>query len=196
MCSSDLDCLQTYVELSQQLALQPWGLETPFWKVHGLGSWLAMIMPAYERKVLMGIGFFTTILIVWHWRRRTTQWTDPFAISLLVMVNALCNPYEPIYDLVLCVVPALSLVGGIAKQFGQDVKRWVTLVLSIGYIGPHLSQGASLWLGYQFFPLSLLVITGLAARRFFMPPRELESNRLATTSRPSQPVGFSGLHSD
>jgi hypothetical protein len=171
-------------------------LETPFWKVHGLGGWLAMMIPAYERKVLLGIGFVTTFLIAWHWRCRTTRRTDPFAISLLVMVNALCNPYEPIYDLVLCVVPALALVGGIARPYGQDMKRWLPLVLAIGYIGPHLSQGVSLWLGCQFFPLSLLVITGVAAWRFFMPPYELETDRPETTSSASQPVRFSSLHSD
>ena len=190
------DCLEAYFELSQQLALRPWGLETPFWKVHGLGSWMAMIMPAYERKVLLGIGFVTTVLMVWQWRRRTMRWTDPFAISLLVMVNALCNPYEPIYDLVLCVVPAVSLVGGIARQYGQNVKRWLPLILGIAYIGPHLSQGVSLWFGYQCFPLLLLVITGLAAWRFFIPRCGVDTDRPATTSPTSQPVGFSSLHTD
>lgn len=150
--------LRQYLELSQQLALKPWDLETPFWKVHGLSNCLAILVPGYERKAVLLIGLLATLIIVWAWRGTVDRSRDTSAVSMLLLVNALCNPYLPIYDLIFCLVPASAYLGGLARQPTPSVARFTPLAFATVYLGPHLSQAVSLITGYQVFPLALLAI--------------------------------------
>ncbi len=174
------DSLQQYTLLTLELASTKWGLETPSAKVHGLAPYFQSLLPAHGKFVCLLLGIICSAVIALQWRTRRIE--DLFALSLLLVVNSLFNPYVPIYDLVL-LIPALvfaceSLV--VCKAHDQPSPtysitpkvlsardfQWLAGVL---VMGPHVSQSVAPTLGYQLFPVvvTAVVLTVLGSQ--FVP---------------------------
>lgn len=168
-------CIETYGGLARQLATEPWGLETPAVKVHGLAPWLAYLRPGDERKILLALGVLGAI--VWAWCDRRTQkgsgdrrtqkgsrdrrtmgdiHVRALSISWLILWNALCNPYLPIYDLLLLGLPTWLLFR-IGSERGMSA-RVLGCFLGLMSLGPHLSQAIAAQTGVQIFPFVLLAL--------------------------------------
>lgn len=152
-----------YVRLASQLSVQPWDFETDAAKMQGLASWLSLIVPGHERQLLLVVGLTAVTSIVVAWRRRgDDRGTACTATGLLVLVNTLCNPYVPIYDLVLlsaaaaCFVEARRLCLPETSPTSSTPATWL---LAAGYFGPHLSQAICHQWDVQPFPLVLAVCT-------------------------------------
>lgn len=151
------DCLMQYLYLGSQLASSQWSLETPFWKVHGLAPFFQHASPMHGKLLCALVGITFSLAIAWTLRRR--QLSLPAGLSLLIGLNALFNPYVPIYDLVLLIV-ALTLACE-ADEFSQGWTRNPRLLQSVAaglFIGPHLSQLVAPQLGWQPFPIGLLLL--------------------------------------
>ncbi|MFV1964385.1 MAG: glycosyltransferase family 87 protein [Pirellulaceae bacterium] len=160
-----------YMALSSQLALQPWNVATPYWKVHGIASWLAMLPGENERVCSLVLGAALAALVAWFWRSSEASETTaaPLAIGALVSVNALFNPYTPIYDLSLLMVGSLLTAESLARRYGASVAGRLGLaqvILATIYFGPHLSQVTSQWIAVQPFSLALLVLFFWQLRHF------------------------------
>lgn len=158
--------LQEYVELLGRLAGDPWDVETPYWKVHGLASWVQLVVPQHARLVTIGIGLAASIGVGIWWRLRASQDAMMFcqAAAGLLVINALFNPYTPIYDLVI-LAPAVVLGveyvhGGARTSFASDGVQAVVFqfILAAIFFGPHLSQALAKRLGVQVFPWILAAI--------------------------------------
>ncbi len=176
-----------YAELTLQLAGRPWDVETPFWKVHGIAQWLTLLIGGQARMVSLLLGLLATIGIVWRWRRTDNSPTSVLPYALLITVNALANPYTPIYDLTLLaaglvlMAPTLATTG--RYPFDRHCVAWQAAIATF-YFGPHLSQLIAKSTGLQFFPLLLLGYAVFQARLFWMEthPRSLASTRRSTAS--------------
>jgi hypothetical protein len=172
-----------YVELTLQLAGRPWDVETPFWKVHGIAQWLTLLIGGQARLVSLMLGFLATIAIVWRWRRTDNSSASLLPYALLITVNALANPYTPIYDLTLLfaglvlMAPTLATTG--RYPFARHCVAWQAAIAAI-YFGPHLSQLIAKSCGLQFFPLLLLGYAVFQARLFW---QETDTRSLATGGR-------------
>jgi hypothetical protein len=163
--------LGEYLALGTRLAVQPWALETPYWKVHGLASCMAALPGEYERACSLLLGMVATGAVVWYWRRASTDQPAVFclAIALLVSINALLNPYTPIYDLVLLLAGGLLTAEVLVLRYGDDVSGRLgvsQLLLAALYFGPHLSQLTARATTFQPFALVLLAISVWQAREF------------------------------
>ncbi len=156
--------LLTYVSLGRELALGSWQLETPFWKVHGLASWLTIAWPGRERKALLVVGTLLTAAVAGYWRRSTSASSEARCLALLVIVNTLFNPYVPIYDLSLLSLPAFLLAGMATRNQTATVTWQVQSLILLAYLGPHLSQALAPLLGVQLFPWLLVLIAGCIVR--------------------------------
>jgi len=173
-----------YVELTLQLAGRPWDVETPFWKVHGIAQWLTLLIGGQARLVSLLLGLLATVCIVWRWRRTDNSPTSGLPYALLITVNALANPYTPIYDLTLLaaglvlMAPTLSTTG--RYPFARHCVAWQAVIATL-YFGPHLSQLIAKSTGLQFFPLLLLGYAVFQARLFWT---ETHPDSLATTRPP------------
>jgi hypothetical protein len=168
-------CVENYVTLARQLATESWGLETPANKVHGLAPWLAMFWPGYERKILLAVGLLGCILWAWCDRRISTnntaqcmkadrvfgskgnnRFVHALSMSCLVIWNAVCNPYLPVYDLLLLGIPTLLLLRiGSEQRISPRVLVWFMGIVSVG---PHISQALANQIGLQLFPILLAII--------------------------------------
>jgi len=184
--------LSDFVGLSSQLTLQPWDVETPFWKVHGLATWFAVLPGEHERVCLLLWGAFVAGLVALVWRRSRAREsvTAPMAMAVLVSVNALCNAYTPIYDLSLLLAGSLFTAESLARRYGQDVAGrfgWAQLLIATIYFGPHLSQFLARSTGLQPFALALLVIT-IWQIRHFERLANVSANRLVNL-RPARSLG-------
>jgi hypothetical protein len=152
-------CL-TYANLGQSLMQQRWDVPTPYWKVHGLAAWGELCIPGWGKILAVAIGLIA--VGVWQGRKLpqqsaagTAAWQQDFA--LLLSINTLCNPYPPIYDLVLLAIP-LYLT---AQRLSADHKPLLlTLATAVFFFGPHLSQSLSWSLHVQLFTLPLLAWVG------------------------------------
>ena len=151
-----MEGLQEYLSLGSRLATSSWSLETPFWKVHGIAPLVQAVWPSGGKAVTFGIGTVLSVGIAVVWRRG--QLSAEVAQALLLVVNAICNPYVPIYDLVL-LIPAVILWANASEQGsvppispGQG-----QVLLGMLFVGPHLSQALARSCGFQLFPLLLIV---------------------------------------
>jgi alpha-1,2-mannosyltransferase len=170
--------LLEYAVLSAELATNDWMVETPFWKVHSLAAWLELLVPGQHRLICAVIGGLLAAILGWRWRLEPNK--GSIVVALLLTVNALFNPYTPVYDLSL-----LLLAGLFAAQFflvdspaaapsgATENSAGVTMamlysVLPFIYFGPHVSQAVAKSTGVQLFPLLLLMMAGVAtvARRW------------------------------
>ena len=157
-------CIENYVVLASQLATESWGLETPSVKVHGLAPILALWWPGYERKILLTIGILGCV--AWSWCDRRIQGdklAQAASWSCIVIWNALCNPYLPVYDLLLLAIPTLLLL-----RVGHEHRlstRCLVVLLGAITLGPHLSQAIAARTGTQLFP-AFLASMGIAVACF------------------------------
>jgi hypothetical protein len=177
--------IATYIELTLQLAGRPWDVETPFWKVHSIAQWLTLLIGSQARLVALLLGLLATIGIVWRWRRTDNAPRSPLPYALLISVNALANPYTPIYDLTLLfaglvlMAPTLATTG--RYPFARHWVAWQAAIAAI-YFGPHLSQLIAKTTGIQFFPLLLLGYAIFQARLYWL---ETRTHALANDGPPS-----------
>jgi alpha-1,2-mannosyltransferase len=175
-CLAGWRVLADYLHLTSQLASTTWAVETPFWKVHSLATWFDLLVPGHGKTVSLAIGLTSVIAIGVWWRRRDSQSIVRHlnqGLSMLLVVNALLNPYTPIYDLIL-----LSAAGWFAMEAFQSnclPSRTMSALttqglLGILYFGPHLSQSLARILGFQLFPIALtIVFLGIVWKWFNRP---------------------------
>lgn len=151
-----------YLQLGRQLALDDWSIQAPAHKLHGLAAWLAYLVEGHERALNLALGVVAAAWLVTRWRKlgndSATFW---IGLSLALSINALGNPYVPIYDLALLVPAALMMSAGLIQRYGDALHgKLLAAQLLIGaiYFGPHLSQAVAQYCGVQLFPLVLCVI--------------------------------------
>lgn len=166
--------VQAYFELTLRLASGPWDVETPFWKVHGVAPWLTWLVGGRARLVSLLLGLLATAAVVRRWRATDNSPASPLPYALLITVNALANPYTPIYDLTL-LSAGLILMGPTLAASGRyplirHAAAWQAAFAAI-YFGPHLSQLAAQSTGLQFFPLLLLGCAAFQARLYWLQTR-------------------------
>ncbi len=151
-----------YVALSSELATSVWSVETPFWKVHSLAAWLGMLVPGPHRVICAVAGVFAAALLGWQWRRCPQH--ESACLALLMIVNALFNPYTPIYDLSLLLIAGLFAAQHLLYDRTRDRTEVgserispapIYLALPLVYFGPHVSQAVAKSIGLQLFPLLL-----------------------------------------
>ena len=160
-----IDSLQNYIQLAFQLSQGAWGLETPYWKVHGFAPTFQSLLPAHGKLTAGLLGLALSICIAVRHRKQKLDW-DATVASLLV-VNAIFNPYIPIYDLVLLIPATIYTVRHLRNSESNINPIAAQLMLASLWLGPHISQAASIALGFQIFPwlLSLVAIVTLAKRK-------------------------------
>jgi len=168
--SCGVERLGQYLSLTIELASTTWTLETPMAKVQGLAPFFQAAWPAHGKLLCLLLGLLASVCIAVHWRRKRVD--ERLALGLLLAINALFNPYVPIYDLVL-LIAALALGAEASwSAVGVDsvsaaARSTTTLAVSPRdfqwlagwlFIGPHLSQGLVPLLGWQVFPIVLVAM--------------------------------------
>lgn len=172
---SGTERLAEYGSLTRNLASQSWDVETPYWKVHSLTPWFELVLPGQGRLMAFGTGLAATIAIGIWWRGEASQQSvqngaaQPAAdrllqaLALLLVVNALGNPYTPMYDLALLLAAAWFTAESLAQRdatFRPSLNPLAVQGLLAGlFFGPHLSQGLAKPLGVQMFPPLLMAMT-------------------------------------
>jgi len=156
-------CL-TYATLGQSLMQRTWDIPTPYWKVHGLAAWFDLLAPGWGKISAFAAGLTAVGLWKWQTLRQPAAagsaiWQQDFA--LLLTINTLCNPYPPLYDLVLLAIP---LYLAIPTQQSQR-ESTLSAVAVVVFFGPHLSQAFSHTLHVQLFTLPLLAFAFWQMRR-------------------------------
>ncbi len=145
-----------YAHLGQSLVQSSWEIPTPFWKIHGLISWLDFWLPTYGRPIVVASGL--AAVVAWTWRSYSRTQTSPDDqardFALLITLNTLFNPYPPLYDLVLLAIPAwVALRQCEASAMNRSA---VALAAGVFFFGPHFSQALSWQLHGQLFTLALV----------------------------------------
>ncbi len=168
--------LVDYYRLTTQLAVGSWDVDTPFWKVHSLSSWLGLLVEGRQRLLGLLLGLLAVTGVVWRWRRAEAAGGTPLLISLalLVTINALANAYTPIYDLTLLAAGVLLTAASLGTGEEEPWRRHLPaaqLLLAILFLGPHMSQSAARLLGVQLFPLALLAAAVWQTRLFLAQTR-------------------------
>lgn len=147
----------TYATLGQQLASQTWQTPTPFWKVHGLASWVESVPGA--KLLVLSLGVALVAGAYWSISgRKATANENPSQdryFAVLLVINALCNPYPPVYDLVLLLLP-LVLLAVHFERTQSPAGRWLPLLSAALFFGPHFSQALAFQVHGQVFTLILL----------------------------------------
>lgn len=157
------ETLTAYVELGRQLAWKPWLVETPYWKVQSLLSWTEPLFGSAARRVDMLFGLLSAVAIGLWWRRqRSGSMADALALSAALLVNALLNPYTPVYDLTLLCLGLIVCCTRLAAQGELAVwisRRDVQCTAALILVGPILSQGLAKLAEcpQQLMPLGLVV---------------------------------------
>ncbi len=159
-------CLATYVQLARQLATDAWHVETPFWKVQSLIGWSELAFGAQARQVNLSIGLVLCVGIAAWWRHQARSnhvaRPDWIFLTYAILVNALFNPYTPMYDLALLSLAAAAWVawadsnGTLVPMLNTRLARVLAAAL---WIGPIVSQAFSHW---TMTPLQLMPIAMLA----------------------------------
>jgi hypothetical protein len=163
--------LQRYAALAGSLASSPWSLETPFWKVHGLAPLLDLLLPGRGKLLAFLCGIPVAVILGLAWRKadRSRWW---LAMGSLLTANALWNPYVPVYDLLLIAPAVLATVYYLVlKHIDHLPKILPALValVTIWFVGPHLSQIAAPMIGLQIFPVMLLGFFVWQIRELYEP---------------------------
>lgn len=163
------DPLVNYVELAWQLALAPWQVETPYWKVQSLLSWTELAVgTSLARRTNLVVGLVSAACVALWWRRQPhTQAADAQALSIALVINALFNPYTPVYDLTLLCLGGIVCVASVAGNAWPGTssawlsRRDVAASLAVLLVAPVASQSMAKALGtpLQAMPLCLLALT-------------------------------------
>jgi hypothetical protein len=180
----------TYATLGQQLASQTWQTPTPYWKVHGLASWLDGM--AGSKLIVISLGF-VAVSAAYGLQARTPGRTsvesppDDLYFALLLVLNTLCNPYAPVYDLVLLLLPFVLLVT-CAGKLPALTDTGLALVGAALFFGPHLSQALAFRIHGQVFTIALLVCAaGLMAALLRNLPAKDGSSPVPPQRPPDRP---------
>lgn len=164
-----------YLRLGSQLALDDWSIQAPPHKMHGLAGWLDLLATGHGRQIVLGLGVVAACWVVYRWRRAGSDAaTSQIALASALALNALGNPYVPIYDLALLMPAALLMTSGLIRRYGEELKEKLLpaeLLLGSVYFGPHLSQAVALRCGWQLFPLLLLAIVAWQFRELYRASR-------------------------
>ncbi|MBW3600600.1 MAG: DUF2029 domain-containing protein [Planctomycetes bacterium] len=148
-----------WLELSLRLTAGPWDLETPFWKVHSLASWFALAVPGAGRMLALSAGAVAAVAVGRWMRRHAVDAPQRLAaLSLLITINALGNPYTPIYDLLLLAAGGVWLAESFyskADRARGDIGCTAAFAIGLLFLGPHISQAIAKMCGMQLFPLAL-----------------------------------------
>ncbi|MCC6509287.1 MAG: DUF2029 domain-containing protein [Pirellulaceae bacterium] len=165
------ECLMTYIELARQLATDSWPVETPYWKVQSLISWSELVFGSNARRVNLWMGLSLAVGIGLWWRVQAARVTsverstvDLCGLCTGLIVNALFNPYTPIYDLTLLTLGLFACVAYVVER--DLLPQWLARrdvqfsMLSV-WLGPILSQtlSRSLQSPLQLMPAVLLTLT-------------------------------------
>ncbi len=151
--------LAEYLTLGSRLATSRWALETPLHKVHGLAPLFQTMFGTHGRLFAFACGAVLALAVA-TLRRRGCIGVNT-ATALLLLINALLNPYVPIYDLVLLIPTVVLMARAVhVGELACPSPRMATAALLLLFAGPHLSQAISQRTGLQPFPVVLL---GLAA---------------------------------
>ena len=188
-CLAGRQRLAEYAQLTLNLTSGTWDVETPFWKAHSFAPCLESVFPGHGRVATILLGFLAATVIALVWRCRDANKStsaQTFSMAALLLVNALLNPYTPIYDLVL-MAPAGWLV---AKGFYSSTATEISGVsatfaqcwLAVLFFGPHLSQALARQLGLQLFPFALAAIGISVLFSTQMVVRRVGGNRLANAT--------------
>lgn len=196
-------CLSDYRQLAQQLALQPWQVETPFWKVQSLLSWTELCVgESWARRTNLLMGLTAAVAVGVAWRRQAGNPAAAVnALCAALVINALCNPYTPVYDLILLCLGLVACVAGLARGVWPGtssqwlLRRDVQVSLGVVLAGPVLSQGLarSLECGLPAMPVCLLGTAGYwwllrpaSVWRSAAVPRPLPANCGSSQSSPAE----------
>lgn len=185
-----------FCELGSCLATTSWALETPSWKVHGLVPWLQPVLGEFARPILLGGGIACSIALGCVWRLHGIH--EGRVIAVLVLVNALANPYVPIYDLLLLGVVPIAWFGipqlcenGRVNAESSRVRpghgrlvRWREAGLGLLFFGPHLSQAIAKNVGWQLFPLIVLALSCVLGWRIWREAWQLTYAKSCRNARP------------
>lgn len=174
--------LVAYADLGKQLAWKPWLVETPYWKVQSLLHWTEPVLGSSARRVNMLIGFAAAVCIGGAWRRRLGVFAvDAWALCAALVVNALFNPYTPVYDMTLLCLGLLAVCAWAASQNALPeclARRDVQCTGGLVLLGPVVSQALAKFAEcpLQFMPLGLLAagVYWLAKPLFGHSPKRCE----------------------
>lgn len=184
------DRLTEYAHILTRLSSDQWNVESPWWKVQSLAGPLAGLLGGRARIICLLTGAAIAVAIGLVWRRQsirtssTVSGVSPMSFAgnamwaHLLVVNALFNPYTPIYDLILMGLAAVLLAEHVAEQMPQGNSRqsavlfspsWQLILWGALSFGPHLSQAVARRIGFQLFPLLLavawLLLWGVMSKR-------------------------------
>jgi hypothetical protein len=174
--------VRDYVEISTRLAAGSWDVETPLWKLHGLSTWFALVPQLPARSGTLVVGMIASVAVGLLWRRlpgAAGRAVFPLAIALLISINAVLNPYTPIYDLLLLAVGGLATAEWFRTEARAPSPAAIQLGLAVLCFGPHCSQAVAQRTGVQPLALLLAACCGWLAMQFI---------RAAVTSFPPVPV--------
>lgn len=141
------DCLEAYRQLSQKLALRPWDVETPYWKVQSLLSWSEFTLGPSARSINLVLGAAAALTVGIVWRMRSSNaFGSAGCLCAGLAVNGLFNPYTPVYDLALLSLGMIVLLAEAEKRTmvaAYWVRRDVQTTAFLLLFGPILSQSLS-----------------------------------------------------
>ena len=164
-CLAGTERLAEYLQLTLNLSSGTWDVETPFWKAHSLAPFLETVIPGHGRLVTVIAGMTAAALIAIAWRRADADVESPsqaqsFSLAALLAVNAVLNPYTPIYDLILLAPAGWLVARGFETARGRTAVSATAAQcwLAVLFFGPHLSQALARPLGLQVFPLALSLL--------------------------------------
>lgn len=207
-----VDCLNAYLKLVEQLALQPWSVETPYWKVQSLIAWSEWLLGSAARRTNFFIGLALAIATGAVWRYHTghrmqslhaekqfstavpSAWegskhsAGAAALCAGLAINTLFNPYTPVYDLtLLCLGLLVALGAGLERT--PDAAQLLTradvrFTLLIILMGPIVSQMVSHQLQWplQAMPIALTAISAYWCTKLSFGMRSPHT-RLCATAR-------------
>jgi hypothetical protein len=148
------DGLAEYFFRSLTIVTSLSGTQTADYKVMGLSTLIVKLFPGWTRILVslcgVGIVVFAGIQV-----KRVISDKKVFCwyLSFLILVNALCNLYTPLYDLSLLLVLVILGTPLLESLFAPRVIENILLLI---YIGPYVSQAIASVFRIQLFPLVLL----------------------------------------
>lgn len=140
----------------------------PFEKFHGLLRTFAWMRARIPASASIACGVPLAFLIGWRWRKSRCAGADSLCVGSLVVVQALFNPYVPIYDLLQLSVGAVFVADGLVQRFGNRLEAHslsVHVLVAAILFGPIVSEALAPATGIQIFSIALAAAAGWLAWR-------------------------------
>lgn len=163
------DSWPDYIAMLQSPDARLFVASPPFEKYHGLLRTTPWLRDHLAVAPSLAIGTACAVAIALWWRRAHHREDSSFAIGLLLVTQALLNPYEPIYDLLQLSLAAVLLADAtVARGAGMSNSPVVSpyALLLLIFAGPYISQSISISSGVQPFSVLLLTATLWLMRRY------------------------------